>query len=345
MSVMNRFHFHVAVLATVLVPSIACSQRPVVSRGEGAITEALIRRHVNVIADDSMLGRNTPSRGLDMTASYIAAQFKRLGLKPGGDSGTYIQRYPISKAGSASGGPAVGSDGFDPSSAPNAIGILTGSDPILRNEYIVVSAHMDHVGVNGANVKDSIYNGADDDASGTAGVLALAEAFAQAPPKRSIIFLTVSGEEHGLWGSAWFVENPPVPVERMVADLNLDMIGRNWKDSIVVIGIEHSDLGHTAALAAAAHDELGISLMRDPWPQENFFGRSDHYNFARRGVPALFFFNGVHDDYHQPSDSPDKIDAEKESRVVRLIYQVGLAVGNAASRPKWDPESYKKIVR
>ena len=345
MSVMNRFRFHVALLATILVPSVACSQRPLVSSGEGAITETLIRRHVNVIAADSMLGRNTPSRGLDMTASYIAAQFKRLGLKPGGDSGTYIQRYPIAKPASAGSGPAIASDGFDPSSAPNAVGILPGSDPILRNEYIVVSAHMDHVGVNGANVKDSIWNGADDDASGTAGVLALAEAFALAPPKRSVIFLTVSGEEHGLWGSAWFVENSPVPVERMVANLNLDMIGRNWKDSIVVIGIEHSDLGTTAALTAAAHDELGIALMRDPWPQENFFFRSDHFNFARRGVPALFFFNGVHDDYHQPSDSPDKIDAEKEARVVRLIYNIGLAVGNAASRPKWDPESYKKIVR
>src|SRR5687768_4640662 len=151
MSVMNRFQFHVALLATILVPSIACSQRPLVSRGEGAITEDLIRRHVNVIAADSMLGRNTPSRGLDMTASYIAAQFKRLGLKPGGDSGTYIQRYPIAKAAAGS-GPAVASDGFDPTSAPNAVGILTGSDPLLRNEYLVVSAHMDHVGVNSANV-------------------------------------------------------------------------------------------------------------------------------------------------------------------------------------------------
>src|SRR5687768_4121293 len=124
MSVMNRFRFHVALLATILLPSIACSQRPLVSRGEGAITEDLIRRHVNVIAADSMLGRNTPSRGLDMTASYIAAQFKRLGLKPGGDSGTFIQRYPVAQVVDASGKPSTSMAGFDPSSAPNSVGIL-----------------------------------------------------------------------------------------------------------------------------------------------------------------------------------------------------------------------------
>jgi Zn-dependent M28 family amino/carboxypeptidase len=334
-----RFAFHIALTAVAAVPPIACAQKPA-ARGEGAITEALIRRHINVIADDSMLGRNTPSRGLELTASYVASQFKRLGLKPGGDSNSYIQRYSLSKA-----PPTGGRDGAKPETAPNSVGILIGSDPVLRDEYIVISAHMDHVGTNGASTKDSIWNGADDDASGTAGVLALAEALSQAPPKRSVIFLTVSGEEHGLWGSAWFASNPPVPIRKIVANVNLDMIGRNWKDSIVVVGLEHSDLGNTVMKVSAMHPELGITPMRDPWPQENFFGRSDHYNFARRGVPAIFFFNGVHEDYHQPSDSPDKIDAEKESRVVRLIFHVLTAVGNAEARPQWNPESYRKIVR
>ena len=342
---LSKFRFSLALLGAALAPQVACSQRaaPAPARGEATITEQLIRKHINVIADDSMMGRNTPSRGLDMTASYVAAQFKRLGLKPGGDSGSYIQRYPI-KTYSNGTSPAP-SLGYDQNSAPNSVGILVGTDPVLRDEYIVVSAHMDHVGVNGASPKDSIWNGADDDASGTAGVMALAEAFAQAPPKRSMIFLTVSGEEHGLWGSAWFTAHPPVPIGKIVADLNLDMIGRNWKDSIVVIGVEHSDLGATVAKTVLEHPELGITTMRDPWPQENFFGRSDHYNFARRGVPAVFFFNGTHVDYHQPSDSPEKIDAEKESRIVRLIYHIGLSVANAPNRPKWDPESYKRIVR
>jgi Zn-dependent M28 family amino/carboxypeptidase len=341
---MLRYFLRFSLLSIVAAPPIACAQRPA-ARGDGAITEALIRRHVNVIADDSMLGRNTPSRGLEMTANYVAAQFKRLGLKPGGDTGSFIQRYHLMTKPVAGAKPAAPVNGFDPNTAPNSVGILMGTDPVLRDEYIVVSAHMDHVGVSGANVKDSIWNGADDDASGTAGVLALAEAFAQAPPRRSIIFLTVSGEEHGLWGSAFFARNPPVPIKSIVANFNLDMIGRNWKDSIVVVGLEHSDLGNTLFKVSAAHPELGMTPMRDPWPQENFFGRSDHYHFASRGVPALFFFNGVHADYHQPSDSPDKIDAEKESRVVKLIYFVTAAVANATPRPQWNPESYKKIVK
>lgn len=342
----SRILYHLALLAVAISPQLACGQRPT-GGGESSITEALIRRHVNVIADDSMLGRNTPSRGLELTATYIAAQFKRLGLKPGGDSGSYIQRYPLgmAPAGGGNGGSPPEDPGFDPLSAPNAVGILRGTDPALREEYIVISAHMDHVGVNGANAKDSIWNGADDDASGTAGVLALAEALAQAPPRRSVIFLTVSGEEHGLWGSSWFTSHPPVSVDRIVANLNVDMIGRNWKDTIVVVGLEHSDLGTTLTRVNTAHPELGITAIRDPWPQENFFGRSDHYNFARRGIPALFFFNGVHADYHQPSDSPDKIDAEKGARVVRLIYHVAVAIGNSTARPKWNPESYKKIVK
>ncbi len=341
---LSRFSIQLSLLAVIVAPQIACSQQRTSTRGEAAITEALIRRHVNVIADDSMLGRNTPSRGLDMTASYIASQFKRLGLKPGGDSGTFIQRFPLMKAGTKP-TPRPSTSDFDPTTAPNAVGILPGTDPALRDEYIVVSAHMDHVGVNGGNPADSIWNGADDDASGTAGVLALAEAFATAPPRRSMIFLAVSGEESGLLGSSHFTSNPPVPIGKIVANLNLDMIGRNWKDSIVVIGQEHSDLGSTLARVAAAHPELGITPMPDPWPQENFFGRSDHYNFAKNGVPALFFFNGTHEDYHKPTDSPDKIDAEKAARIVKLVYYIGGAVANSTARPKWNPESYKKIVK
>jgi Zn-dependent M28 family amino/carboxypeptidase len=192
---------------------------------------------------------------------------------------------------------------------------------------------------------DSIWNGADDDASGTAGVMVLAEALARARPRRSVIFLTVSGEEKGLWGSEIFTANPPVPIGQIVANLNLDMIGRNWRDTIVVIGKEHSDLGTSLERVNAAHPELGMTAIDDIWPQENFFGRSDHYNFAKRGVPILFFFNGTHDDYHQPGDSPDKIDAEKEARLLRLVYYLTQEIGNAAARPQWKRASYEKIVR
>ena len=158
---------------------------------------------------------------------------------------------------------------------------------------------MDHLGITPGQ-PDSVNNGADDDASGTTGVMELAEAFSRpgARPKRSIIFLTVSGEEKGLWGSLYFSEHPPVPIDRIVADLNMDMIGRNWRDTIVAIGKEHSDLGTTLARVNRAHPELGMTAIDDRWPEERFYFRSDHYNFARKGVPILFFFNGVHADYH-----------------------------------------------
>jgi hypothetical protein len=229
--------------------------------------------------------------------------------------------------------------------APNTVGILEGTDPKLKHEYLVFSAHMDHIGVT-AGLPDSINNGADDDASGTTGVIELAEAFSRpgARPRRSIIFLTVSGEEKGLWGSRYFSEHPVVPVDRIVADVNIDMIGRNWPDTIVAIGKEHSDLGATLERVNRAHPELGMTAIDDRWPDERFYFRSDHYNFARKGVPILFFFNGVHPDYHQPSDSPDKIDAEKESRILRLLYFLGREVGDADARPKWNPESYQTIV-
>ncbi|MEO7962693.1 MAG: M20/M25/M40 family metallo-hydrolase, partial [Gemmatimonadaceae bacterium] len=232
-------------------------------------------------------------------------------------------------------------------SAPNVVGILEGSDPVLRNEYVVFSAHMDHVGTNGAAKGDTIWNGADDDASGTIGVVELAESFAHLPirPKRSMIFLTVSGEEKGLWGSEYFTSNMPVPTKQVVADLNIDMIGRNWKDTIVAIGKEHSDLGATLDRVNREHPELGMHAIDDIWPTENFYSRSDHFNFARRGIPVLFFFNGTHADYHQPSDSPDKIDAEKEARILRLIYYLGTAISDAAERPKWKQESYDRIVQ
>ena len=511
-----------AVLALVAAPLAAQMQNgsAAVTRAAATITEADVARRVNIIAHDSMMGRDTPSRGLELTAQYIADEFKRLGLKPGGENGTYFQRYPITSiqldvpashvgfmyggkhvhaefakdarrdegpvTSGEIGGPAVlmagpidaksldaaavrgkvvlwvtdytkpapasanavgaallaagpkavirvsnrdssafaqrlagqsrartvlGDGNAGPirfpvievhervladmftsagtsaaqarastvaivrpldgvrvmvdmkatrkdATAPNTIGILEGSDPTLKNEYIVYSAHMDHDGVRTprAGATDSIWNGADDDASGTVGIVELAEAFAQqgARPKRSIIFMTVSGEEKGLWGSRWFSDHPTVPVTSMVANLNLDMIGRNsgkskgdvkqWSDTIVVIGKEHSDLGATLNRVNAAHPELHMNAIDDIWPEENFYRRSDHYNFARKGVPILFFFNGTHEDYHEPSDTPDKIDAEKESRILKLLYFLGQDIGNAVDRPQWKPESYKEIV-
>ena len=496
-------------MLTLLLVSSALMQSPAaVQRAAQTIAPEDIRRRIGIIADDSMRGRDTPSPELDEVAQYIGREYRRLGLKPGGDSGTFIQRYGLDRvqivadssiafvqaasavtlnygkdfvfadnmfdsgdyagelvlvAGAVSGAVTADTAAFagkmlvlasprlrgadrqrvfswkpagvvlltaapdsiwsqivsrttrpqlrDPSratgapvvlgvrvaalqpviaglggdlaaaqsatsfevkslgaplrvharvepiernSAPNVVAILEGGDPILKNEYVVFSAHMDHIGVAGprgsggcrAQGADSICNGADDDGSGTAAVIEIAEAFAglRPRPKRSIIFLNVSGEEKGLWGSAYFAEHPAVPLSTVVADLNIDMVGRNWKDTIVAIGKEHSDLGATLNRVGAAHPELNMRPIDDIWPDENFYYRSDHFNFARKGVPILFFFSGTHPDYHRPGDSPDKIDAEKESRVARLIFYLGLDVANTPARPKWNPDSYKRIV-
>jgi len=223
---------------------------------------------------------------------------------------------------------------------------------------VFLTAHMDHVGIAGAGNgctargADSICNGADDDASGTTGILEAAEAFAtlNPRPRRSIVFMTVSGEERGLWGSTYYSEHPTLPLDSTVADLNMDMIGRyynnqiGWRDTIVVIGKEHSSLGAVANAVTQRHPELHMQLIDDIWPQERFYYRSDHYNFARKGVPVLFFFNGVHPDYHQASDSPDRIDAEKAARIVQMVFYIGLDVANATERPQWNAESRRRIL-
>jgi Zn-dependent M28 family amino/carboxypeptidase len=135
-----------------------------------------------------------------------------------------------------------------------------------------------------------------------------------------------------------------VPLDRIVADINIDMIGRNWADTIVAIGKEHSDLGTTLERVNAAHPELRMTAIDDRWPEERFYFRSDHYNFARKGVPILFFFNGVHPDYHEVTDSPEKIDAEKEARILKLLFYLGQDIANAPARPKWREESREEIV-
>jgi Zn-dependent M28 family amino/carboxypeptidase len=229
--------------------------------------------------------------------------------------------------------------------APNLAAVLEGRDHRLRGEYVVISAHLDHVGVRPGRA-DSIFNGADDNASGVAGLLEIAEAFSrrEARPARSLLFLVPSGEEKGLWGSAYYVEHPTVPLSDVVADLNMDLVGRNWADSVIVTGPEMSSLGETLRRVCAAHPELRMAPLADRWPEERIFYRSDHYNFAMKGVPVLFFTSGTHSDYHQPTDAADRIDTEKASRLVRLVLHVSAAVANAVERPRWNPVSRRRLV-
>jgi len=242
-------------------------------------------------------------------------------------------------------GVALPQEEMDRGRAPNVIAILPGSDPVLRNEYVVLSAHMDHVGVGAPVNGDSIFNGADDDASGTTALLEVAQAFAnlRERPRRSIVFVHVSGEEKGLLGSEWYSDHPTVPLASMVANINVDMIARNSPDSVVVIGKNYSTLGQVANRVGAAHPELRLTLSDDIWPEERFFFRSDHFNFARKEVPSIFFFSGVHADYHQPSDEVEKVDTDKAARISRMVFYITHEIANAPERPRWDPKGLEEV--
>lgn len=312
--------------------SAARALRPAVGKGWGPTGNAAIGRDFHPILvirtgalGDLLSGRNVDLSALQARASEDARVQRVPGLRL-----TLAQRQLDQNV-----------------TAPNVVGILDGSDPGLKDQYVVFSAHMDHIGVGAPDENgDSIFNGADDDGSGTTAVTEIAKAMASlsTPPKRSLIFLLVSGEEKGLWGSEFYADHPSVPIDSIVADLNSDMVGRNWPDTIVAIGRQHSDLGQTLARVNQAHPELGMTAIDDLWPEESFYTRSDHFNFARKGVPILFFFNGTHPDYHGLDDEVDRINGEKAARIARLVFYLGAEVANAPERPKWNPDSYRAIV-
>jgi Zn-dependent M28 family amino/carboxypeptidase len=209
----------------------------------------------------------------------------------------------------------------------------------LRGEAVVYTAHFDHLGIGPPDATgDSIYNGFSDNAAGVAMLLAIGEALARDPPKRSVLFLFVTGEELGLLGSAYFVENPTVPIESIVANINLDMVGRNHPDSLVIIGEDFSTLGPLSRRIAAAHPDLRLTLAPDPDPSEMVFFRSDHFSFARKGIPAIFFTTWLHADYHQPTDRVEKIDQEKVARIARFVYHLTHAISADRRPPEWTPE-------
>ena len=237
----------------------------------------------------------------------------------------------------------------------NVVGVWEGSDPVLKDEYVALGAHYDHVGMGIPVNGDSIYNGADDDGSGTTALLAMAEALSRTSPrpKRSALFVWHCGEEKGLWGSRYFTDNPTIPLDHVVAQLNIDMIGRSKKDgdtnprnknltgpnAVYVIGstMMSTELGELTQTVNKSFLNLTFDLRYDdPADPNRFFFRSDHYNYARKGIPIIFFFDGVHEDYHQLGDSADKIDYQKMEKVTRTVYMMLWEVANRATRPKVD---------
>ncbi len=232
--------------------------------------------------------------------------------------------------------------------AENVLGFLEGSDPKLKNEVLVVTGHYDHIGlVTDPNAVDKVNNGADDDGSGTTGVLMLAEAFSNAKkagkgPKRSILFMTVVGEEKGLLGSEWYAEHPIYSIENTIANLNIDMIGRGDDDRpgdnnfVYIIGSNmlSDDLDRIGKKANADYVNITLDEKYNNRTDPNrFYYRSDHYNFAKFGIPVIFYFNGVHKDYHAPGDEVSKIDFPMLAKRAQLVYFTAWELANGANRP------------
>jgi Zn-dependent M28 family amino/carboxypeptidase len=236
--------------------------------------------------------------------------------------------------------------------SPNVAGLLRGSDPRLRDEVVVYTAHLDHLGIGEPVQGDSIYNGALDNASGSAALLEVARAFAtlREAPRRSVLFLAVTGEEEGLLGSDYFAQYPTVPLERIVANVNIDGLAILYPfREMVAFGADHTTLDSTVSRVARG---LGVTIAPDPFPQEVFFVRSDQFSFVRRGVPSVFPFPGLRSDsgvdaparfkewlatrYHTPQDDVDQpMDLEAGARNAQLEFLVGLEIANADQRPAW----------
>ncbi len=234
----------------------------------------------------------------------------------------------------------------------NVVGILRGTDPKINRKYVALGAHYDHIGIGMPVAGDSIYNGADDDGSGTVALIAIAEAVAHGKrPRRSVLFVWHTGEEKGLYGSKFFTRFPTVPLENIVVLLNIDMIGRSrasgdstntslsGPDEVFVIGSNamSTELGSISRWINSSYLRLNFNYKYDDTtdPMRLFF-RSDHYNYAQKGIPIIFYFDGIHADYHKPSDSVDKIDFEKLEKVTRTIYATMWYVANASARPVVD---------
>jgi len=235
----------------------------------------------------------------------------------------------------------------EPVSSYNVVAIVPGSDPALRRTYVAFGAHYDHLGVVAPEHGDSIANGADDDGSGSVALLALARTFVSArnPPRRSILFVWHVGEEKGLLGSAYFTEHPTVPIDSIVAQVNADMIGRNNPDSLYIVGPAAAPRGQSRILGqvvdsvnrALAHPFAFNREWDSPTHPEQIYYRSDHYNYARKGVPIVFFTSGLHADYHRVTDKPGKIDYDKLSHVDLLMFNLGTALANRETRPVEQP--------
>jgi Peptidase family M28 len=302
--------------------------------------DAEVHADMAFLASDELRGRGSATRDEHIAALFAATQLAGLGLEPGGDNGTFLQKAPLPSPLP----PRVQQRISRFENTPrvdtwNAIGILRGTD--LANQVVLLTAHLDHLGVGPANVSgDTIYNGADDDASGTSAVLAFAHALAPATanaprPRRTIVFALFGSEELGGFGNAAFLAHPPIPLTSIVANLEFEMIGRSdpaiGADALWLAGFERSNLGPELA-------RHGAPLVADPHPKQNFFQRSDNYALARQGIIAHSVSSfGLHKDYHQPSDELSAIDYPHLIHAIAAMTEPIRWLANTPWRPTWNP--------
>ncbi|HWS60388.1 MAG TPA: M28 family metallopeptidase [Flavobacterium sp.] len=301
-----------------------------------SITSENLKTHLTIIASDEMGGRETGSIGQKKAGNYLIDQYKSNKITFPKGAKDYYQLVPAAFLN------AVKNENLPDSE--NIWAYIEGSEK--PNEVIVISAHYDHVGM-----KDGeIYNGADDDGSGTVALLEIAKAFKKAKndghgPKRSVLILHVTGEEHGLHGSRFYSENPLFPLANTITNINIDMIGRRdefHKDSnnyVYLIGSDYlsTDLFNICEEANNKYINLFIDYkFNDKTDPNRFYYRSDHYNFAKNGIPSVFLFNGVHADYHKPTDEVDKIEFDALAKRTQLTFAIAWELANRENRPVVD---------
>ncbi len=274
------------------------------------ITAKDLRVRMNILASDSLSGRRSGEAGCQKAAKYIGSEFKRIGLLPLNSAKSYYQNYEFSEK-------MFDSTKTAKTKAANIIGFLPGNDKELKDEVVIIGAHYDHLGIGGMFALDTvktIHYGADDNASGTVGLLELAEYYSKHRKslKRSLLFIAFSGEEEGLFGSINYTKNPNIPLERTQAMINMDMIGR-LKDSILIVEGMGSSPYWKILMDSLKHENFAMRYKPDG------VGPSDHSSFYRKNIPVLFYFTGLHKDYHKATDTKDKINYEGEVQVLSLV--------------------------
>jgi hypothetical protein len=313
-----------AAFAALMVLLLACAgSGPGRSSSAAAPDSMRVRRDIEHLASDALEGRGTGTPGHDSASAFAARRYAALGLKsyaPG-----YFQTYTARSAMLAHNG------GLNAVQTQNVVAYVAGTDPVLRNQVVVIGAHLDHLGRSAASAldpeaRDAIRNGADDNASGSAAVLELARLISNRPLRRTTVFVNFSGEELGLLGSQYFVDHSPVPVDSIVAMLNFDMVGRMRDDDLMVLGAATSREWNAIIDSANARVGLRVRASGDG------FGASDHSSFYAKNMPVLHFFTNTHTDYHRATDDADKVNAGGEAKIIALAEGIARTVGNRDAR-------------